>query len=285
MTPSKSSLWAVLAALLVLGTVPAAAQATGDEVQRYLNAAARLYENLDYERALEQLARAKRYGRGVDDDVLIALYEGVILADLGRKEDALSAFRTGLLLRPDAKLPVKVSPKVAKDFELVRGEVQRELAPLLAKQEAERKRREAEAEAQRQAEAARRRVVVVPPDRRGGGDRTRTVTAQPGEVPSDALPSAEVARQGPSRGPAPFVIGGASVVAAAAGAYFGVHAQTASRAALNPSQPYQDVADRYRQEAASSALIANALFGVAGVTAAGAVISWILSTPSEAAER
>ena len=107
---------AVLLGLVsLLAGAPARAQETSaareaTDFERYLAAAVRLYENLEYERALEQLERAKRFSRGADDDVLLALYEGVVRADLGEAEAARAAFKTGLLLDPEAKLPVKVSP-------------------------------------------------------------------------------------------------------------------------------------------------------------------------------
>jgi tetratricopeptide (TPR) repeat protein len=98
------------------------------ELRTYLQAALRLYESLDYEQALEKLGRAKSYVRTLEDDALLSFYEGIILADLNRKEESKAAFRAGLLLKPDARLPMKVSPKVEQDFEAVRADVQRELA-------------------------------------------------------------------------------------------------------------------------------------------------------------
>jgi tetratricopeptide (TPR) repeat protein len=109
----------------------------GNEFQTYLNAAARLYENLEYEEALEKLERAKKYVRDVEDDVTLSFYEGIILADMGRREQSHAAFRAGLLLRPEAKLPVKVSPKVEREFETLRTDVRRELEALRATQEAQ----------------------------------------------------------------------------------------------------------------------------------------------------
>jgi hypothetical protein len=81
------------------------------ELQTYLQAALRLYESLDYEQALEKLARAKSYVRDLEDDAILSFYEGIILADLNLKEQSRAAFRAGLLLKPDARLPMKVSPK------------------------------------------------------------------------------------------------------------------------------------------------------------------------------
>ena len=86
-----------------------------DDFRRYLTAAERLYYNLENERALQQLERAKEHSGGAEDDALVSLYEGTILMDLGRKEQAIAAFRTALLLVPTAKLPMKVAPKILRE--------------------------------------------------------------------------------------------------------------------------------------------------------------------------
>ncbi len=111
-----------------------------NELQTYLQAALRLYESLDYEQALEKLARAKGYVRDLEDDALLSFHEGIILSELNRWEQAKAAFRAGLLLKPEARLPLKVSPKVEKEFEVVRAEVQRELAAQQARQGPEARR-------------------------------------------------------------------------------------------------------------------------------------------------
>ena len=46
-----------------------------------------------------------------------------MLASLARDDDAEAAFRKGLALKPDAKLPYEVSPKIQQKFESVRTEV------------------------------------------------------------------------------------------------------------------------------------------------------------------
>jgi tetratricopeptide (TPR) repeat protein len=99
------------------------------EFQTYLQAAIRLYDKLDYEQALKKLASARRYTHDQDDDVLVFLYEGLVLADMNRTEQAKAAFRAGLLLKPEAKLPTKVSPKVEQDFEAVRADIRRQQTP------------------------------------------------------------------------------------------------------------------------------------------------------------
>ena len=131
--------------------VPLAAAATDEDFQRFYNAALRLHEGLEYERALEQLALARKQATTGDQMSQVSLAEGVVLADSNRNEDAQAAFKAGLLLSPDAKLPIKVSPRVAGEVEAIRVKVKKELAPLLAKQEADRK-----AEAEAKALAAQR---------------------------------------------------------------------------------------------------------------------------------
>jgi tetratricopeptide (TPR) repeat protein len=129
-------------ALLLL--TPLAAAASEEDFQRFYNAALRLHESLEYERALEQLALARKQAGTGDQMSQVSLAEGVVLADLNKPEEAMAAFKQGLLLSPDAKLPIKVSPRVAADVEALRVKVKKELAPLLAKQEEERRRAEEE---------------------------------------------------------------------------------------------------------------------------------------------
>jgi flagellar biosynthesis GTPase FlhF len=142
-------------ALTLTLLAPAALAQTSEVAQRYLLAASRLYESLEYERALEQLARAKQASGGIDDDSTIALYEGVLQFELGREDVAKAAWREGLYLKPEATLPVKVSPKISKAFDTLRAQVKAELAPILAKRAAEAAKKEAEraAEAKRQEDA------------------------------------------------------------------------------------------------------------------------------------
>src|SRR5262245_66483887 len=87
------------------------------EFESYLLAATRLYNSLDYERALEYLGRAKKKVESMGDDVQVSLYEGIVLAELGRTDDSTAAFRAALLLKPDARLPPKVSPKLEPAFQ------------------------------------------------------------------------------------------------------------------------------------------------------------------------
>jgi tetratricopeptide (TPR) repeat protein len=185
--------------LIVLLLVPLAVQAQdSQEVEDYLVSVSRLYEDLEYERALEQIDRAKRMTRGVEADVALVLYEGIILADMGKMEEATAAFKAALFLRPDSTLPVQVSPKVAQHFESVRVEVKRDLAPIRARREAQR----------RQDEARR-------------PQEGKPVAPLATEVPAAARET-EVSARGPSRSRAliPAIAGGALVVAG--GVFYGL---------------------------------------------------------------
>lgn len=129
-------------ALILLS--PLVAAASEEDFQRFYNAALRLHESLEYERALDQLALARKQAATGDQIAQVSLAEGVVLADLNRLDEAMAAFKQGLLLSPDAKLPIKVSPRVAADVETLRAKVKKELAPLIAKQEEEKRRAEEE---------------------------------------------------------------------------------------------------------------------------------------------
>src|SRR5437762_2480160 len=115
--------------LLALLLPLAAGAAVSKDVQKYLNSASTMIENLDYEKALKQIERAKTKSTGAEDDAQISFYEGVVFSELGKKEKALDAFKTGLSMSPDANLPLEVSPKVQKNFEEARANVKKMLAP------------------------------------------------------------------------------------------------------------------------------------------------------------
>jgi len=147
-------------AILLVTLAAFTAHAENAQVRKYLNAAIALYENLEYEKALKQLKRAKPKADGPDDETRIALIEGIVLADMGRKEAALTAFKTAFGLNLEAKLPLDVSPKVKAIAEQARANVRTMLAPRLEAERLEDEKRKAEeaakaAELAKQQEAAR----------------------------------------------------------------------------------------------------------------------------------
>lgn len=142
---------AALVALLL--AAPSFAQSA--QVKKYLNTAITLYENLEYEKALKQLKSAKGKANGPDDEAKIALLEGVVLADMGREEKALTAFKTAFSVDLEAKLPVEVSPKVSAVAEKARANVRLMLAPQIEAAKAEEEKRLAEEKKRADEEAAR----------------------------------------------------------------------------------------------------------------------------------
>ncbi len=126
-------------ALVLLLSVPSVAHSESpSEVKTYLVAIQRLFEDLEYERALRQIHLAQQVPRGTDEEVTLAIYEGIIQYELGKQEEGIAAFKSALLLRPDAKVPVQVAPKVSDLFESVRQQVKSQLA----RHEADRKKAE-----------------------------------------------------------------------------------------------------------------------------------------------
>jgi tetratricopeptide (TPR) repeat protein len=116
----------LVSCLLAVGTLPQPAQAE-TVFERYFATAQWLYENLEYEQALEQLQRTMKLVQGVEQEVPVLILRGVILAEMGKQEESQKAFESALLLNPDAKLPFNVSPKVARSFEKVSTRVHKEL--------------------------------------------------------------------------------------------------------------------------------------------------------------
>ncbi len=128
LSPART-LGMLLLALVVLRPAPTLAQGSTD-VQAYLLSVQRLYEDLENESALKQIARAKQLPRTKNEDVLLSLYEGIIQADLSHWEESAAAFKAALSQHPEAQLPVNVAPKVKQHFEKVRQQVKQELAAL-----------------------------------------------------------------------------------------------------------------------------------------------------------
>ncbi|WP_257457711.1 hypothetical protein [Archangium lipolyticum] len=258
--------------MLTVAATPRAAHAQ-DAFNRYLTAAVRLYESLEYERAMEQLQRAKGLARNMEQDVAIALHEGIILADLGKREQSQTAFKTGLLLNPEAKLPLTVSPKVERDFEEMRARVYKELgrAPPVAQTPRPAPKTSSPKEPNPPAIASKDRPEQPAP-------------APDLSAPTPATPSPFVTRVTElSRKRVPMtsmVLAGVGVAALGVGTMFGFQSRASVTDARNT--PYQDVTRSHWEDARSSANVANVLFGTAGLAAVGAVVTWVLS-PNDSA--
>jgi hypothetical protein len=312
----RSSVMRLVALLAALGAVlPSTSQAEGDAYQRFLNAAVRLHENLEYERALEQMLNARRSATTPDQQAEVCLYEGILLTDLNRSEEARVAFKEGLLLKPDAQLPLKVAPRVQAEFERLRAAAQKELAPLLARQEAERRRAEtelraksdvrtlqlraAEEEALRAQEQARsdaerarkeaevataRRAAPTPPPPPPADTPLRASTVA---APVEATPALDARLPPPPpplavRRPPVAAIVFLSLAAVAAGAAVLMGSQVEKQVEAARVEPFQDTAAAKLADAKSTASMANLLFGTTGAMSLGALISGIVwvATPA-----
>jgi tetratricopeptide (TPR) repeat protein len=295
--------------LLLVGS-PLRPALAADDFQRYLGAAVQLYENLEYERALAQVQRARTVARGVEQDVSLGLHEGIFLAELGRWNEARTAFETALLLEPAAKLPLSVSPKVESQLEAVRQDVNAaitrrmqganpgtatpatievkppeqepvakvkppeqepvaEVKPPEQEPVAEVKPPEQEPVAASETRVEQGTVAdVEPPAQRSVAASDRPEQAQPDRLmpaePSPALtPTAEVETSRPLV--IPLMLLSTSAVVGGAGVFF---------SGLSGSS-----AEKARNEAT-----AGMLYGTAGLTLAGAVVTWLIiraKTPAE----
>ena len=143
----------VVGLITLLLAAPSLAQSA--EVKKYVNTAITLYENLEYEKALKQLKNAKAKAGGPDDEAKISLLEGVVLADMGREEKALTAFKQAFSVDLEAKLPVEVSPKVQAVAEKARANVRKMLAPQIEAARAEEEKRLSDEKKRADEEAAR----------------------------------------------------------------------------------------------------------------------------------
>ena len=236
-----------------------------DEAARYITSAERLYEDLDYERALEQLTQARRLPRSLEEDVRLALLEGLILADMGRRVDARAAFKAGLLLDPEAPLPVTTAPKVELEFEEVRTQVCKQLKLK---------------ECKRREDPNKVKPPVGPVT--SGPTQTPPVNPPPGPEPRPWLPPPM--RVGNVSVPTPSVgLLGAGVVAGGIGGFFGLRSRGQLQDARNAS--YQVDMANHHSGAQSSARTANVLFGAAGVLATGALVTWLLAGDDAAANK
>ncbi|ATB27013.1 hypothetical protein [Melittangium boletus] len=231
-----------------------------DDFDHSLAQAIRLYESLEYEAALSQLAHTRTLAQDARQDVQVSLHEGIILANLGRWERARSAFRAALLKEPEATLPLMVPPKVEKELESVRTRVRRELASARA--------REPKPEV----------ITSLPaPAPVASSDRPEQAAA-PLLTPAAPAPAPELAPQvevRSARAPVlPWVLLGTGVVAGGMGGYFGWTSRGQIASAREASRQ-SDAAVRL-DEARGSARVANILLGSAGLAAAGALVSWLL---------
>lgn len=252
-----------LALGLALATSPLRPAWGASDYERYLRAAERLYESLEYERALQQLSRARKLASSVQQDVEVSLYEGILYAELGRWSQARASFKAALLLEPEARLPLTVSPKVQKELEAQREQVRKELAGRTPSVP----------------------VSSTPPPQpppateppRPSTDKPLRPDLKPTPRVEPTAPVATVQKPAPTVPVVPAVLLGAGVAAAGAGSVFGLISQNQVQAAR--AATFQSETVEHLRQAQGSATTANVLFLGAGAAAVGAVVTWLLAPP------
>jgi hypothetical protein len=199
--------------------------------------------------------------------VRIALFEGLILSDMGMHEEAVAAFKSALLLEPEASLPAPASPQLTREFEGIRKEVREELAARQRKQE------------ERTAAAPMRTEEEPAP--------TMVQEASTSVAPTMLVPSGSPAQARPSwlstrvslgkvSVPTPaLVLLGSGAIAGGVGGIFGLQSRAHVQATREAA--FRDEMVARHGEAVSSARVANVLFGVAGLLGTSAAIHWLLS--------
>jgi len=259
----------VLVLLLACVLSGGLARAQSAEVKKYLNVAITLYENLEYEKALKQLQKARARAGGPDDEMRIGLLEGCVLADMGKEEKALAAFKTAFGNDLEAKLPVEVSPKVQAVAEKARASVRKVLAPRLeaeraeAEQAAAEKRRQEEEEKKAETEAK-----LAEQRRREEEERQRN---QP-------PPAVKAVAEGPSARSLAWVPGAVGLLSAGGATAFFVMAGSRYQALIDGSASPADAA-AFRDSGKTFNALGWVFTGVAAAGLAAAVVMFAVGAP------
>lgn len=268
----RRTTWGLAVAALLCAGLPARAQ--NEDAKKYFNAAVTLYENLEYEKALTQIEKARSKASSSDDEVRITLLEGCVLADMGKASKATEAFKLGFGLDSDAKLPVAVSPKVQALAESARESVKKMLAPTLEQQRLADAKRKAEAELREKDDALKRKEAALQEEQRRALERQALATPPPA-VKDQAKPGSSL------RGLAliPGILGLGS--AAAAVAFFAV-AGGNYQALTSGSAAAADAA-RLRDDGKTFATLGYVFTGVAVAGVGTALAMFLLGGSSASA--
>ncbi|WP_342377767.1 hypothetical protein NVS55_00605 [Myxococcus stipitatus] len=236
---------------------PRAHGAEGD-VHRQITEAVRLYEDLEYELALERLKRASGLPHGASEAVSISLLRGIIQADMGRWDAARQDFQAALQHQLDVQLPLSVSPKVSREFEAQRAKMRATL----------------EAAPGRTVEA---RPGLIPSPNVGGSTEPWAPDATEGDLAKTSEGVRIAGRRVPMMS---WVLLGVGVAASGTGTVFGLSSR--SQIADARSAITDEELKSHHSSATSSARTANLFFGAAAAAVVGAVATWFFMEPAEA---
>jgi len=232
------------------------------EFENDLAEAVRLYEELEYEQALVWLERASKASHDTKEEVARLLYKGLISADMGRWAVARAAFRSALQHDPEARLPLRTSPKVVAAFESQQAKVQAERARMGTEPSV--------LATARPSTVGPGQVEVPPSDSQALVDRSELVPIHPEEDSRLLVAESSWTRRVPR---VSMVLLGLGVAAGGVGTYYGLSSQR--RLSEARGAQFLDEATRRHAQARRGATRANILFGTAGLAAAGAVVTWL----------
>ena len=253
---------AVVSAILMLAiTAPALA-----EKNPYLDKAIKLIGDLEDEKALQELSAAALADTNTaSQKAQIWLWTGVAHYDLGRPAAAEASFKKALHDDPNVKLPDGTSPKILDTLERLRRAMKPAKKVETIKAEPVEPKVVTHTEEPKKPEP--RKIAKV--EHR----RTNTIEA------NEPMPS-----KGGGVSTGGLVLGGVALVALGVGGFMGYTAMTNGAVARDPGQTQfgSDAQAKY-QSAQSSALLANILYTVAGVTAIGSIIMFATNKPAATA--
>ena len=264
----------------------------------FLRQAKELYEKLDFEKCLQRLQQAPQWKSAPAELLEIELYAGMCHYNLNQRPDAEERFRLALRINPDAELPPYTSPKLVDFFLAVKRKLKplkepKEPPPIKEPQQVKEPPPPKEPpvkEPPPPKEPPPRDVdlpkdeppakkVEPPPVHKAEPPPPRDeprVEAPPRLVPQPRPPAVPPIAEQPNwarRHPSPIALTVVAIVAVGAGIALGANAKSLERRANAATfeSDFHDLASASQ----TNAVLANVSYGISGVAAAGAVLSWV----------
>jgi hypothetical protein len=216
------------------------------------------YRALDYEGCVAKLKRAARLPLSRDEEVSVALYEGLCQFYIGKPSAAQDAFERALALDSHAQLPAFTSPKIASFFDQIAATRPLTTEPL------------ATAPTGPAAPVTEPAPAPPPPVDVPSARELTPTTLHPSEAV--ALTLEPESHSGRWVAPA---LGGLSALALATGIVLGAEARHWEGLANDPTG-FESDGYRYDRAAKNSAAAANACYGVAATAAVTGALTWWL---------
>ena len=234
----------------LLGAFSARAQTANP----YLSQAKVFFQGLDFEKCVKRLNAAAKWKANSNETLAeVQLYLGLCKLGLNKDAEAAEHFERSVSLNRDIELPPLQSPKTRAFFESAKTRMEKTLglaakpAPIPM--------------------APTPSAPVPVPD----APKQATLVPQP---TSETTPDMVAPAPQGKRLAAPIALAGTSAVAAGLAAYFGVQAKSLEGQANAAN--FQSDAVTLGQRARTQALLSNSAWGVAGATAAAAVITYFV---------